>query len=143
MVVIAGIICFQDLTASIVIIGFGYLIQNVLVDKQVDKVHFNLIKQLSVCLSSIREQYTKYGTIPDAVNECKKGKLVQSSMEKIYLILTSTDGEDRLDEFRATVPVRLLQTFANVCWLLNDSGDVETEGGTSAFKQAIGLLKSE
>lgn len=143
LVAVVGIICFQDLVASIVIIGFSYLMQNVLVDKQVDKVHFQLIKELSVTLSSVREQYTKYGTIPDAINESKKGKLVQSAMEKIYLVLTSNDGEDRLEEFRATVPVRMLQTFANVCYILNDAGDLETESGTSAFKQAIGLLKSE
>lgn len=143
LVTIIGIVCFGDLVASIVLIGFGYLMQNVLVDKQIDKVHFQLIKQLSIALSSVREMYTKYGTIPDALNECKKGKLIQPAFEKIYLILTSTDGKDRLDEFYATTPVRLLQTFANVCYLLNDSGDQTTEDGTSAFKQGVTLLKNE
>lgn len=143
LVTIVGIFCFQDLVASIVLIGFGYLMQNVLVAKQIDKVHFALVKQLSVALSSVREMYTKYGTIPDAINECKKGKLIQSAFEKIYLILTSTNGAERLDEFYATVPVRLLQTFANVCYVLNDSGDQETSDGTSAFKQGVTLLKNE
>lgn len=143
VVCLIGIICFQDLVASIIIIGFGYLMQNVLVDKQIDKVHYQLVKELSECLASVREMYTKYGTIPDAINECKKGHLIQSAMEKIYLILTSTDAEEKLEEFRATVPVRLLQTFANVCYILNDAGDQETENGTSAFKQGISLLKNE
>ena len=143
LVVVVGIFCFQDLIASIILIGFGYLMQNVLVDKQIDKVHFQLVKQLSVALSSVREMYTKYGTIPDAINECKKGKLIQTAFEKIYLILTSNDGAERLDEFYATVPVRLLQTFANVCYILNDSGDQETSDGTSAFKQGVTLLKNE
>lgn len=143
LVTLIGIFCFQDLVASIVLIGFGYLMQNVLVDKQIDKLHFQLVKQLSVSLSSVREMYTKYGTIPDALNECKKGKLVQPAFEKIYLILTSTDGKDRLDEFYATTPVRLLQTFANVCYILNDAGDQTTSDGTSAFKQGVTLLKNE
>lgn len=143
LVTLIGIFCFQDLVASIVLIGFGYLMQNVLVDKQIDKLHFQLVKQLSVALSSVREMYTKYGTIPDALNECKKGKLVQPAFEKIYLILTSTDGKDRLDEFYATTPVRLLQTFANVCYILNDAGDQTTSDGTSAFKQGVTLLKNE
>ena len=140
---IVGIFCFQDLVASIVIIGFCYLMQNVLVDKQIDKVHFQLVKELSESLASVREMYTKYGTIPDAINECKKGPLIQSAMEKIYIILTSNDAEEKLEEFKATVPVRLLQTFANVCYILNDSGDQETENGSSAFKQGITLLKNE
>ena len=143
LVGLIAIICFKDFIATIVIIGFCYLMQNVLVDKQIDKVHFVLIRQLSNSLSSVREMYTKYGTIPDAINECKKDKLVQSSFEKIYLILTSNDGAERLEEFYATTPVRLLQTFANVCFILNDSGDVETDTGNSAFKQAISLLKKE
>ena len=143
LVTVIGIFCFQDLVASIALIGFGYLMQNVLVDKQIDKVHFALVKQLSISLSSVREMYTKYGTIPDAINECKKGKLVQSAFEKIYLILTSTDGKDRLEEFYATTPVRLLQTFANVCYILNDAGDQEAADGTSAFKQGVTLLKNE
>lgn len=143
LVGIIAIFCFQDLIASIIIIGFCYLMQNVLVDKQIDKVHFQLVKELSECLASVREMYTKYGTIPDAINECKKGPLIQSAMEKIYLILTSNDAEDKLEEFKATVPVRLLQTFANVCYILNDAGDQETENGTSAFKQGISLLKNE
>lgn len=143
LVTLIGIFCFKDLVASVVLIGFGYLMQNVLVDKQIDKLHFQLVKQLSVALSSVREMYTKYGTIPDALNECKKGKLVQPAFEKIYLILTSTDGKDRLDEFYATTPVRLLQTFANVCYILNDAGDQTTADGTSAFKQGVTLLKNE
>ena len=143
LVGLIAIICFQDFVATIIIVGFCYLMQNVLVDKQIDKVHFQLIKQLSVSLSSVREMYTKYGTIPDAINECKKGKLVQSAFEKIYVILTSNDGNEKLEEFYATTPVRLLQTFANVCYILNDSGDMETDTGTSAFKQGISLLKNE
>lgn len=143
LVGIIAIICFQDFIASIIIIGFCYLMQNVLVDKQIDKVHFQLVKQLSVSLSSVREMYTKYGTIPDAINECKKGKLVQSAFEKIYVILTSNDGFEKLEEFYATTPVRLLQTFANVCFILNDTGDTNTDTGTSAFKQGISLLKNE
>lgn len=143
LVTVIGIFCFQDLVASIALIGFGYLMQNVLVDKQIDKVHFALVKQLSVSLSSVREMYTKFGTIPDAINECKKGKLVQTAFEKIYLILTSTNGKERLEEFYATTPVRLLQTFANVCYILNDAGDQEAADGTSAFKQGVTLLKNE
>ena len=143
LVGIIAIICFQDFIASIIIIGFCYLMQNVLVDKQIDKVHFQLVKQLSVSLSSVREMYTKYGTIPDAINECKKGKLVQAAFEKIYVILTSNDGFEKLEEFYDTTPVRLLQTFANVCFILNDTGDTNTDTGTSAFKQGISLLKNE
>lgn len=142
-VAIIGILCFQDFVASIIVIGFSYLMQNVLVNKQIDKVHFALIKQLSVALSSVREMYTKYGTIPDAITECKKGKLIQSAFERIYVILTSNDGAEKLEEFYATTPVRLLQTFANVCYVLNDSGDSSTESGNSAFKQGISLLKKE
>ena len=83
------------------------------------------------------------GNIPDAINECAKGKFLQKSMDKIYLILTATDSEERLEEFYRTVPFPMLQTLAGVCYLLNDAGDEKDDRGVSAFKSAITLLKHE
>lgn len=64
-------------------------------------------------------------------------------MDKIYLILTATDSEERLEEFYRTVPFPMLQTLAGVCYLLNDAGDERDDRGVSAFKSAITLLKHE
>lgn len=143
VLVFVGIIVFRDVTAVLLCIVFALVIYLSLITKKVDTTHFLVLKEFSATLSSIRESYTLMGNIPDAINECTKGKFLQKSMDKIYLILTATDSEERLEEFYRTVPFPMLQTLAGVCYLLNDAGDERDDRGVSAFKSAITLLKHE
>lgn len=143
VLVFVGIIVFRDVTAVLLCIVFALVIYQSLITKKVDTTHFLVLKEFSATLSSIRESYTLMGNIPDAINECTKGKFLQKSMDKIYLILTATDSEERLEEFYRTVPFPMLQTLAGVCYLLNDAGDERDDRGVSAFKSAITLLKHE
>ena len=143
LVVFLGIIVFRDVTAVLLCITFSLVIFSTLITKKVDTAHFVVLKEFSTVLSSIRESYTLLGNIPDAINECQKGKYLQAPLDKIYLVLTATDAEDRLEEFYRTVPFPMLQTLAGVCYLLNDAGDATDDRGVSAFKTAITLLKNE
>ncbi|MFR9256949.1 MAG: hypothetical protein ACLVJ6_16430, partial [Merdibacter sp.] len=97
VLVFVGIIVFRDVTAVLLCIVFALVIYQSLITKKVDTTHFLVLKEFSATLSSIRESYTLMGNIPDAINECTKGKFLQKSMDKIYLILTATDSEERLE----------------------------------------------
>lgn len=141
--IFVGIIVFRDVTAVLLCIVFALIVYQTLITKKVDKTHFLVLKEFSATLSSVREAYTLMGNIPDAINECTKGKYLQKSLDKIYLILTATDAEERLENFYRTVPFPMLQTLAGVCYLLNDVGDERDDRGVSAFKSAITLLKHE
>lgn len=143
LLVFVGIIVFKDVTAVLLCLMFSVVMFQTLITKKIDTTHFLVLKEFSTALSSIRESYTLMGNIPDAINECNKGKYLQKSLDKIYLVLTATDAEDRLEEFYRTVPFPMLQTLAGVCYLLNDSGDEKDDRGVSAFKSAITLLKNE
>lgn len=141
--IILGAFVFQDVIATLLCALFAMVMFNVLVMKRIDATHFAVVKEFSSTLSSIRETYTIVGNIPDAIAECHTGKLLPKAMDRIYLILTATDAEDRLEEFYRTVPFPMLQTLAGVCYILNDAGDETNEKGQSAFKNAITLLKNE
>lgn len=143
VLILVAVICFRDITAVLLVCVFAMVMFNTLIMKRVDNVHFQVLKEFSDTLSSIRETYTVVGNIPDAIGECRKGKLLPKALDKIYLILTATDAEDRLEEYYRTVPFPMLQTLAGVCYLLNDAGDEKDERGVSAFKNAISLLKNE
>lgn len=138
-----GAIVFQDIIAVLLCILFAQVLFNVTIMKRIDATHFEVLKEFSSTLSSIRETYTIVGNIPDAIADCRTGKLLPKAMDRIYLILTATDAEDRLEEFYRTVPFPMLQTLAGVCYILNDAGDEQNEKGVSAFKNAITLLKNE
>lgn len=140
---IAGILIFRDVFTSLLLLIFAYMAKNVLVDKQIDRIHFKLLKQLLEALSSIRQAYLRLGVIPDAIAEAEVGPLLKHAFEDIYLILTAVDGERRLEEFYASTPFKLLQTFSGVCFILNNAGDSKLSNGSSNFIQAMGMMHSE
>jgi len=140
---ITGIFLFRDTFTFILFFIFAYMVKNVLVEKQIDHIHFKLLKQLLESLSSIRQTYLRLGVIPDAIAEAEVGPLLKHAFEDIYLILTAVDGERRLEEFYAATPFKLLQTFSGVCYILNNAGDSTTANGSSNFIQAMGMMHSE
>ncbi|WP_105614122.1 hypothetical protein [Vallitalea okinawensis] len=141
--VLAGAFIFKDLFSTLLVVTYALIMNTVLVDKQIDSIHFKLLKQLSKALSSVRQNYLRLGSIPDAIAEAEAGSLLQRSFEEIYLILTAVDGERRLEEFYASTPFRLLQTFAGVSYILNDAGDSKLSDGSSNFIQSMGMLADE
>jgi hypothetical protein len=141
--VFAGIIFLREIIAVLLVCVLAVVLHTTLIDKTLDKLHLLMLKELSSALSSVIGAYTRLGNVPDAINESTKGKHLQKAFDKIYLILTSNESEERLDEFYKTVPFQMLQTFAGVCYLLNDIGDEYSPDGSSSFKTSIHLLKNE
>lgn len=139
----AGTYIFKDIISSMLLFLFAYMVKNKYIDQNVEKARRQLLNEFSSTLSSLREEYTRLGNIPDAIAECEKGKLLQAQMEDIYAICTAVDGEDRLNEFYSKCQFRQLKTLAACCYILNDTGDVVDEHGQSSFKTDIGLIKDE
>lgn len=142
-IIILGILVFRDVLMTLLILLFATVIKTSVVEKQIDHIHFKLLKQLHKALSSVRQNYLRLGVIPDSIAEAEAGSLLHRSFEDIYLILTAVDGEQRLSEFYASTPFKLLQTFAGVCYLLNNSGDSRLADGSSNFIQAMGMMSAE
>ena len=142
LLIIGGLI-FKDIISIALIALYCVIMHNVLVHKKIDNVKYNLIKQLSVALSSLRESYIKTGIIPDAFNVCEKGDLLKKPFDKIYIILTANNSKEKLDEFQMQNPFRLLRTLAIVSYIINDKGDAQIEGKGSSYKEALLILKRE
>lgn len=138
-----GAIVFRDVFSTLLVVLYAAIVNNVLVGKRVDSVHFKLLKQLSMALSSLRQNYLRLNSISQAVAECETGTELHRAFEEIYFILTDADGKRRLDEFYATTPFRLLCTLAGVCYILNNSGDTKLRDGSSNFLQAMGMMADE
>lgn len=143
LLVAATAVIIQDVMATLLSCTLSVVLYNTLINNSLDKTHEEVLKQLSLSLGSVEEHYVRLGTIPDAINEAKRGPLLNHTFEEIYLILTDNDGETRLEEFYNLVPFQMLQTFAGVCHLLNDVGDEATDTGSSAFRESVELLKME
>ncbi|RJX39149.1 hypothetical protein D3P09_16790 [Paenibacillus pinisoli] len=143
LLVLVGAIIFRDLFTILLVVLYAVIINNILVGKQIDRVHFRLLKQLSNALSSLRQNYLRLNSIPQAIAEAETGSELHRAFEEIYNILTDPDGKARLNEFYATTPFRLLSTLAGVCYILNNSGDTKLRDGSSNFLQAMGMMADE
>ncbi|MFB9277206.1 hypothetical protein [Cohnella cellulosilytica] len=139
----AGAIIFKDLFSTLLVVLYALVMNNVLIGKQVDAVHFKLLKQLSLSLSSLRQNYLRTNSISQAIAETEAGSELHRAFEDIYNILTDVDGKKKLDEFYAKTPFRLLCTLAGVCYILNNSGDTKLRDGSSNFLQAMGMMADE
>lgn len=143
--VVIFIICFiglGDLISGIVVLMFCFVFLNSTINKRIDDVNYQQLKDISRLLLSIRENYTRVRNVPDAINDAEASPLLQKNMNQIYLICTATDSRSRLEAFYKECPNRILRTLATTCYIRSDSGE-DSSDGKSPFKQAIGLIKDE
>lgn len=141
---VIGFIGLGDIISGVVLMMFAYVMLNTTVNKRIDDVNFKTLKDISAFILSVRECYTRVRNVPDAINDAKCSSLLQRQVNEIYLIVTATDGAERLDRFYQTCPNRTLRTFATTCYVRADSGEDDLPPGKeSPFKQSIGLIKDE
>lgn len=141
---VIGFIGLGDIISGVVLMMFAYIMLNTTVNKRIDDVNFQTLKDISAFILSVRENFTRVRNIPDAINDAKCTELLQRNVNDIYLIVTATDGADRLDKFYQTCPNRILRTLATTCYVRSDIGEDDIpKGQESPFKQALGLIKDE
>ncbi len=142
-IIVASVFLFKDTVSTLICIAFALLINNILVTKQIDKVNLQVYKALKHSVSSIRQEYLRLGSVPEAIGEADIHPLLRKPFDEIYTILTSSNGELKLLKFYESSPFRSLQTLAGICYNINNSGDDKDEYGQSNFVQALTMLTSE
>ena len=143
VLVVAGFVLFKDTVSILVCVTFALIINTILVDKQVDKINAKVYNALKHAISSIRQEYLRLGSVPDAIGEADIPPLLQKPFNNIYSILTSADAEIQLLKFYESSPFRALQTLASICYNINNSGDETDAYGQSNFVQALTMLGSD
>lgn len=139
---IIGFIGLGDLISGIVLLMFAFVMINSTVNKRIDDVNYQMLKDISRLILSIRENYTRVRNVPDAINDSKASPLLQKNLNQIYLICTATDARSRLEAFYKECPNRILRTLATTCYIRSDTGE-DSSDGQSPFKQALSLIKDE
>lgn len=143
VVLVLGILVYRDVFVALLIVLYAQVIKNTLIFKQMDNIQYQVLGQLKMAFSSVREKYQIYDTIPDSLNEAEVPKLLVNSFEEIYMILTANNPERRLEDMYASNPYRLVQTFAGICYKLHESGDTRDEKGNSNFLESVAKLNEE
>lgn len=143
VLVIAAFVLFTDTVSILICITFAIVINTILVEKQVEKVNLKVYMGLKHAISSIRQEYLRLGSVPEAVGEADIPAILRRPFDSIYQILTSADGELQLLKFYESTPFRSIQTLAGICYNINNSGDEKDEYGQSNFVQALTMLSTD
>lgn len=141
VIFLIGFIGLGDLISGIVLTLFASVMLNTTVNKRIDEVNFNCLKDTSTLILSIRECYTRVRNVPDAINDAQCPKLLKRTVDQIYLICTANDAQERLNRFYQECPNRIIRTLATTCYIRSDTGEEDLDH--SPFKEGLGLIKDE
>lgn len=121
----------------------GYIYYDISISKAADRINEKIHTELSICIQSIRDKYKECDNIPKAVLDCDKGTLLERPLLEIYEILIDPHGQERLDNFCANSPIRLIKTLATCCFIVNETGDVSNATTDSAFADDLISIRQE
>lgn len=140
---LAGIFMFKDILSILLTIIYGYCIKTVRMEKAIDKIHVKLIHQLKSAIANMRQGFIKTNSITDTLEQIELGNLLERPFAEIYDILTGEDSANKLDIFFEKTQFKMLQTLANVCYVINKAGDAKNDRGGSVFVESLSMLGSE
>jgi len=141
--VIASFFLFDDFLSVLLCVVCAVVMNNVLIDKRIDKNYLLVLRALSGLLSSLRQEYLRLGSVVEAFNEAECDSIIQKPLEGIRAILTSSDAEVRLQEFYASTPYRTFQTLIGVSYMINNQGDSKDDVGQSNYIKALMIMSED
>lgn len=143
-IVCVGFFIFGDIFSIMACIIIALFVGHITVDREIEKINLKVYKEMGHLISSVRQEYLRSGSIPEALISITPTKLMARPVAQIEEILTSTNGEERLLKFYEASPFRMLQTFATVCFNINNTGDDRDEvTGQSRFLDSLSLMTSD
>lgn len=142
-IIIGAVFMFKEIFMIAMFFLFGTVMKNTLINKQLDKLYFQMHIQLDDSLMSLSQAYMRTGSVVEALQEIEVGALLTKQFAEIATILTSTDAEKKLEEFYASAPIKALQTLAGICFQVDNGGDAVDEYGNSTFIKSLNYIGGE
>lgn len=134
-------------TGDVIITLLGIIIAsvyyNITVEKDIDDMYSTIIRDVSDLIQSISLNYMEYNNIPRSVLEGDGGEYLVLVVNEIYEILTDVNSKERLNEFIAKSPLKILCELAEVCQITADHGDSFNDRGESKFIEQLGVIEKE
>lgn len=129
-------------------IGMGVLAAAVLFDYKItsalNKMEFELLKQLQSFLSDIRHYYMQSKIIEDAISDTLDDIPYEISLhiQRLHDIISSPIMEEKVEEYAQSNPNRFFMLLTGICSVIKEHGDTN-DIGSSNFLSSIAYLKEE
>ena len=137
------VIMLKDTYLIMLVVIYILILNDTIINNQFKNINFKVLNELGTGISNIRQEYLRLESIPDAIAEAEVSDMIRKPLDEVYKILTEPNSEQLLEEFSESTPFRLLQTFAGVCYLINETGDSCDSNGSSNFVNSMEMLLDE
>ena len=141
--VVAALFMFEDIVSVALCVVLAYLLPTVMVEHKISKINRIVYKQMKYAVESLRLEYMRCNNVVEALENVELGNRLVRIFDELYRILVSCDGELRLKEFYDLTPFRPIQTLAQICYHINNTGDQFDTNGNSSFVEALLVMTSD
>lgn len=139
---VTGCIIFDDVISVALFVVAAYVIYQSQVEKSIQASVLRVYRELKNGISSVRLEYRKSRDVLVALENATYGNRVANIFSDIKGVVSSTKGQQALEDYYSKVPFKEVQTFAMVCYNINDTGDEFTDD-TSTFDKALLVMNSD
>jgi len=128
---------FNDMISVLIALAFVVFFITVFVDKRLDWLQSLVLYHFGNMLSTVRQEYMSTDSVVEAIEKAEVHDMLKKVKDDILSMLTSVNGDLKLQEFCESNPFRPIQTFAAICYQINNFGDERDEHGQSNFMQSL------
>lgn len=133
----------DDLMMSLIVIIMVFIVNDVLIDSQVNKVAEKIVRQIPEVFTEIRHSFHEHGMVIEAFEECideLEDKEIMPQIKRIHDAITAESPEVQLEKYYDVAPNRFLKLFAGVSYLTMELGDRKVDGMSVYLKNLNNIL---
>lgn len=141
--IIAALFMFNDIVSVALCVMLAYLLPTVVVEHKISKINRIVYKQMKYAVESLKLEYMRCNNVVEALENVEVGNRLRRIFDELYRVLVSSDGALKLREFYDLTPFRPIQTLAQICYHINNTGDQYDVNGNSSFVDALLVMTSD
>lgn len=148
------IVIIPLVAASIIISHSNYLLMSIIlifelfmidafIDRSVDSMDNNLLKEQLDFFAEIRHAYHEFNMVEEAVYQISQDdeKAISRQGEKIYEVLIANDPETELEKYYDIAPNPYLKEFAGISYLTKEFGDRKVDKASLYLKNVNNITE--
>ena len=142
------------IAASIIITRSNYLLKSIIlifelfmidafIDRSVDTMDNNLLKEQLDFFAEIRHAYHEFNMVEEAIYQISQDdeKAISRQGEKIYEVLIANDPETELEKYYDIAPNPYLKEFAGISYLTKEFGDRKVDKASLYLKNVNNITE--
>ncbi len=141
--VIIALIMFDDLVSVVLCSFLAYLLPTTFIEKRIARTNHVVYYQMKYAVENLRLEYLRCYNVVEALENVQCGNRLVKIFDELRQVLVSANGELRLKEFYEITPFRPIQTLAQICYHINNTGDEMDQYGNSAFVEGLLVMLSD